>query len=689
MQKQSVFDPKKIENLKSNTILIKYGGNAMTDNESKRNFIMDVCRLYELGVIPVIVHGGGPYIAKLLEEAGVEAEFVGGHRKTDERAVEYVEMALSSKVNKEIVKLINFHGGKAVGVSGKDGKLAVAQKRTHIEAIDGIIKRYDLGQVGDVQVVDPRIVDVLKNNGYIPVIAPVCSGEDLKDYNVNADMFAGHLAGALKAGYYVVLTDVDGLRRDKDDPETLIEKMDAEQAKNEIGGIIQGGMIPKIESILIALSKGAGSAHIINGMAEHEILRLLLTGDNAGTEIFKGKDFVGIMDNAQKLEKENHFQFYKRYPITLVEGGGTRVKDSAGKEYIDALAGIAVNSAGHCHPKVVQAIQEQAAKLIHITNLYYNEPQSNLALLLTQISGMDRVFFTNSGGEAVEGALKLARRYAFKKGREGSVVSLEGCFHGRTLATTAMGKEKYKEGFKPMPGGMITIPFNDIDAFRSVVETDVIAMIIEPVQGEGGIRPVDADFLNEVAQTCKEKDILLIFDEIQCGMGRTGKMFAFEYYDVKPDILTLAKALGGGFPIGAVLAGEEVSKAFDYGIHGTTFGGNPLACAAAYAAVNAIIAENMPEQAREKGVYLFKKLNEAARKMDAIKEVRGFGLMVGVDLKFKGADVVNKMMDKGVLANCTEETVIRLVPPLIISKEELDRVFDVLIESIKEVEANG
>ena len=395
------------------------------------------------------------------------------------------------------------------------------------------------------------------------------------------------------------------------------------------------------------------------------------------------------MDLAQKLEKEHHFQFYKRFPITFVKGSGTRLTDSNGKEYIDALAGIAVNSVGHCHPNVVKAIQIQAEKLIHISNLYYNEPQSKLARLLTEVSGMDRVFFTNSGCEAVEGAIKLARRYAHKNGRTGKIISIDGCFHGRTLATTAMGKKKYQEGFEPIPEGFDTIPPNDIGAFKDMLEEEVIAIIIEPVQGEGGIRLVDRDYFKEVERICKERHVLLILDEIQCGMGRTGTMFAFQHFGVTPDILTSAKALGGGFPIGAVLAREEVATAFDYGTHGTTFGGNPLACVAAYATVSTILSENLYSQARQKGDYFIGKLKEAARDLCAIKEIRGIGLMIGVELDFKGAEVVTKMMEKGVLANCTEDTVIRLLPPLTITNDELDRILDVLIQSIEEVRNNG
>lgn len=390
-------------------------------------------------------------------------------------------------------------------------------------------------------------------------------------------------------------------------------------------------------------------------------------------------------EQVRELEKKHHLQLYKRYPITLVEGKGARVTDSDGKEYIDALAGIAVNSLGHCHPHVVKAIQQQAEQLIHISNLYYNIPQSNLAALLTEVSGMDRVFFSNSGAEAVEGAVKLARRYAWKKGKTGKIYSFENCFHGRTLATIAMGKKKYQEGFDPLPQGFGMLPANDLEAVKKVIEEEnPVAFIIEPVQGEGGIRPVDPEFFSALDKLLKEHGITLILDEVQCGVARTGKMYAYQHFDVKPDIIASAKALGAGFPIGAVLATEEIASGFDFGIHGTTYGGNPLACAAAYAALRTIVDQDLPREAAEKGAYLIAQLRKKTEGMKEVLDIRGMGLMVGVELSIKGAGVVQKMMEKGVLANATMDTVIRLVPPIVISFDDLDTVIDILIESIKE-----
>ena len=394
-----------------------------------------------------------------------------------------------------------------------------------------------------------------------------------------------------------------------------------------------------------------------------------------------------MKDTAQELTNQYHFDLYGRYPITLTEGNGVYVQATNGKRYFDALAGIAVNSLGHAHPAVVEAIREQAGKLIHISNLYYSEPQGKLAKLLTEVSGLDRAFFCNSGAEAIEGSIKLARKYGHINGKTGKIISMENCFHGRTLGTIAMGKEKYQKGFAPIPSGFDRVPMNDIDALAQKVDENTVAVILEPVQGEGGVIPVDETYIKEVRTLCDRFDVLLILDEIQCGIARTGKMFAYQHYGIQPDIVASAKALGGGFPIGAVIAKEEVASAFKHGEHGTTYGGNPLACAAAHATLSTIVNEDLAAQATEKGNYFMDKMRSAAEDWDAITEVRGIGLMIGVELSFPGAGVVDKMLERGVLSNCASNTVIRLLPPLIITKQQLDTIADVLIESIKETES--
>lgn len=384
------------------------------------------------------------------------------------------------------------------------------------------------------------------------------------------------------------------------------------------------------------------------------------------------------------LEQKNHIQVYKRYPITITEGKGAIVKDDKGKEYLDFLAGIAVNNVGHCHPKVVEAIKNQAEKLIHISNFFFTEPQSELVAKLTEISGFDRGFLCNSGAEAAEAAVKLARKYAYKKGKKGKIVSMTNCFHGRTIAAIAMGKDKYQEGFGPMPEGFERWHFNDLDDLEYKNPDEYIAIMVEPIQGEGGIVPLKQEYADKISKFCKENDILLIADEVQAGFARTGEMFSFKHFGLEPDIIAIAKALGGGFPIGGILATEEVAQAFDYGNHGTTFGGNPLASAAALASINAIIDENMTAAAKEKGQYFMSRLYDELKGIDSVKEIRGYGLMLGVELNFPCGEMVKSMLDKGVITNCAAEYTVRIVPPLIITTEQIDKYISILKESIIE-----
>lgn len=386
------------------------------------------------------------------------------------------------------------------------------------------------------------------------------------------------------------------------------------------------------------------------------------------------------------LDKKYYLQTFKRYPLTFDHGKGSHIWDVEGNEYIDMLGGIAVNSVGHSHPKVVKAIQDQAAKLIHISNFYLSKPQVMLSKKLVELSGLDRVFLANSGAESVEGAIKIARKYAHSVGRGGTVISFENSFHGRTLATIATGKKAYQKGFEPIPQGFLQVPFNNIEAIKKATDNNTAAIILEPIQGEGGINVADKTFLNELRAFCDEQHIVLIFDEIQCGIGRTGKMFAKEHFGVEPDIMTLAKALGGGVPIGAILSNEKISSAIEFGDHGTTFGGNPLVCAASLATLEVIETENLLQQAEEKGNWL--KAEISAMKNPDIKEIRGKGLMIGIEFNFETKPLVQKMLENGVLANATADTVLRMVPPLNISYEDLGKAMEVLKKSLNEIQDN-
>jgi predicted acetylornithine/succinylornithine family transaminase len=395
------------------------------------------------------------------------------------------------------------------------------------------------------------------------------------------------------------------------------------------------------------------------------------------------------LEKIKELDDRYHMKTYGRTPVLLVEGRGSRVKDSTGREYLDLLGGIAVNGLGHCHPRVVEAIQDQASKLIHCSNLYYIGPQALLSQALLENCDMDRIFFCNSGTEAVEGSMKLARKWASKNDRGGKIITTEGSFHGRSLAAvTATGQKKYSVGFDPLPTGFETVPFNDLDAAEKAVDESTCAIMVEPVQGEGGIQVARKDYLKGLRDICDRNNILLIFDEIQCGMGRTGYFFAYQGYDVIPDIISIAKSMGGGFPIGALLAKEEIASSFGPGDHGTTFGGNPLATTASLAAVSSILEEELPERARDLGERTIERLKKDIGGMEIVKEVRGRGLMIGVDLRDHGKKVVSKMFERGVLANCTAGNVVRFLPPLNIPEEDLSKGLEIFKDCLKEVSAD-
>ena len=374
-------------------------------------------------------------------------------------------------------------------------------------------------------------------------------------------------------------------------------------------------------------------------------------------------------------------QTYTRQPLSIVRGRGTKVYDLEGREYLDFVAGIAVNILGYGHPDLVQAIQRQAAQLIHTSNLYYTEPQVKLARLLVDHSFADRVFFCNSGAEANEAAIKLARRYGHERygAARFEIITMKNSFHGRTLAmVTATGQEKVQKGFEPLMPGFAYAPFNDFTAIESLVTERTAAIMLEPIQAEGGVHVADREYLRNLRQLCTQKDILLIFDEIQTGMGRTGTLFAYEQLGVQPDIMTLAKGLAGGVPIGACLAKDAVAAAFTPGSHASTFGGNPLACAAALAVCHVLLEGPVLENAKRMGEYLAKGLADCKNRFRVVQEVRGLGLLQGMELTVDARTVVADALARGVLLNAANEHVLRMVPPLIMTQPEIDRLLDLL-----------
>ncbi|EHQ87505.1 acetylornithine transaminase [Desulfosporosinus youngiae] len=400
----------------------------------------------------------------------------------------------------------------------------------------------------------------------------------------------------------------------------------------------------------------------------------MLEGLTTGAIIERGKNVV--------------MNTYGRLGMTMVKGDGAWVWDSDGRQYLDFVTGLAVNSLGHGHPAIVRAIQEQAKEILHTSNIYWIPNQVALAERLVKHSFADKVFFCNSGAEANEAAFKLARKYAKKKFgvHKYEVVSLENSFHGRTLATlTLTGQTKYQQGFDPLPLGFTYAALNDIDALRAKVSNDTAAVFIEPIQGEGGVIPASIEFLREARALCDQYGALLIFDEVQCGVGRTGKLFAYEWSGVVPDIMTLAKALGGGVPIGAMLATDEVAGAFQPGDHASTFGGNPLATAAGCAVLDIMLEEGFLEGVQERAAYFQQGLETLVQKYRTGESVRGKGFIVGWPVSKLGPEIVEACLQNGLLINCVGGKILRFLPPLTVEKTEIDKALGILDEVLSRI----
>ncbi|MDZ4859945.1 MAG: aspartate aminotransferase family protein [Candidatus Hydrogenedentes bacterium] len=382
----------------------------------------------------------------------------------------------------------------------------------------------------------------------------------------------------------------------------------------------------------------------------------------------------------KSLTESHIINTYGLRNLAFVRGKGTSLWDAEGNEYLDFFGGIAVTALGHCHPKVTDAIAKQAATLVHVSNLFLTQPCAELAALLTKHSFADKWFFSNCGATAIEASIKLSRRYWAQKGTpKPTIVAMNQSFHGRTLATiTATGQPKYQDGFAPLLPGITHVPFNDIEALKKALTPEVGAVLLEPVQGEGGIRVVDADYLKAVRALCDAKRVLLILDEIQCGMGRTGTLFAHEQYGIQPDIIALAKALANGMPIGAMGCTEEVASGFSVGSHASTFGGNPVCAAAAVATLEEMIAPGFLDGVKKVSAHFFDKLSELKSKHSKIKEVRGKGLMIGVELDEPAGPIIAKMLEARIVCGPAGPNVLRFVPPLIVTTDQVDHVIATL-----------
>lgn len=392
------------------------------------------------------------------------------------------------------------------------------------------------------------------------------------------------------------------------------------------------------------------------------------------------------MSSKELIEQSSKYlcNTYNRYPVVFSNGKGCKLWDVDGKEYLDFVAGLAVVNLGHCHPNVVAAIKEQAERLIHVSNYYHNEPMIELARLLCENSFAEKVFFCNSGAEANEAAIKLSRKYAKENlGPEKfEIITMLKSFHGRTMATiTATGQERFHKGFEPLLEGFKYVAYNDLEAVRGAISKKTCAIMMEPIQGEGGVNVPSKEYIQELRKLCNEQGILLIFDEVQTGIGRTGKLFAYEHFGIEPDIMTLAKGLANGVPIGAMLTKDKFASAFVPGAHASTFGGNPLATAAAVAVLKTIKNENIIENCQMIGGYLVNRLKGLQKGFNFIKDLRGMGLLIGMELSFDAGDIVKKCMERGILINYTNGNTLRFIPPLTVTADEVD----VLINTLEDI----
>lgn len=654
-----------IERYKDKIVVVKYGGNAMKSEELKQQVMEDISLLWSMGVKVVLVHGGGPEINSLMERLGKVPQFIDGLRVTDKETVDIVQMVLAGKVNKSLVNLLGKNGSKAIGLSGMDGGLLMCKQKDE-----------RLGFVGNIEKVNPQPILDLIEKGYIPVISTVGADTAGNVYNINGDTATSYIAGALGAERLIMMTDIAGILKDKDDPATLISEISISESANlKTDGIISGGMIPKVECAVKAVNAGVNNVAIIDGRVSHSILKELVSDKGTGTTITKDKKM-----NIQEMDKQYIASTYNRFPVTIVSGKGSIAVDDKGKQYIDMGTGIGVTSFGYCDDMWQDAITEQIHLVQHTSNLYYTEPCAKLAELLTSKTGMSKVFFSNSGAEANECAIKAARKYAFEnKGNACyNIVTLWNGFHGRTLTTlAATGQEHYHELFQPLTSGFQHIHVGDIKELKSVDPKTTAAIMIECIQGEGGVNVLPKEYVKAIEDYCKQNNILLIVDEVQTGNGRTGEFYSYMNYGVKPDIVSTAKGLAGGLPMGATLLGEKVKDVFAFGDHGSTFGGNPVAAAGAVSILKRI-DQKMLDEVKQKGKFI----KEFFKNDPNVEQISGIGLMVGIKPAHKPAsEVVKQCMDQGVLC-LTAKDKVRLLPALNIPLDTLKKALEIIKASM-------
>ncbi len=668
-----------LERFHGETVVLKYGGNAMTDEGLRRSFAEDVVFLHYAGLRPVVVHGGGPQINAHLDRLGMESTFRAGLRVTTPETMDVVRMVLTGQVNREIVGLLNAHGPFAVGLSGEDAHLLTARR---LQAdVDGEL--IDIGEVGEVESVNPGAVSALLADGRIPVISSVARSSGGGVLNVNADTAAAAIAVELGAAKLVLLTDVAGLYPNwsgKDAASAAAARAVQPADRGRAGGAdarpVRGhdpedGRLPGGRP----RRRPAGARRWTAGCRTPCCWRSSPTPASAPWLFRTSPRLRERSMSATELLQDRYgavmMLTYGMPPVALARGAGCTVWDVDGNSYLDLIAGIAVSALGHAHPAFVEAVSRQAGTLAHTSNLFLHERQVELAERLIGLLETDgRVFLTNSGAEANEAALKLVRK---AQGPDRPViVAAENSFHGRTMGALSLtGKSSIREPFQPFGVDVTFVPYGDAAALARAVGPDCAAVFLEPALGEGGVVPAPEGYLKAARDACDAAGALLVLDEIQSGIGRTGEWFAHQREGIVPDVLTLAKGLGGGMPIGACIGIGRCGSVLAKGDHGSTFGGNPVACAAALAVLDTIERDGLLASVTSVGTHLAAGIEGI--KHPLVSAVRGTGLWLAIALTGVAATAVAATAQRhGFLVNAVQPDAVRLAPPLILSAAEAD-----------------
>jgi len=654
------------------SVVIKIGGAVLDRKKTIDELSWNILKLKDRFRF-ILVHGGGKEITKQLKNCGIESKFSGGLRITTDKEIDIIDNVITNKINKNIIHKFQNDGINVIGLSGENNNLFEIEPAV----FDGITK----SRVGKIVNTKKEILLNYLDKGIIPVVSPICMNSHNKKFNVNADEVAYAIATAIKAKVLIFISDVSGVYVNG----KLINPLNIENIHQLIKKeIATGGMAVKLKSSANCIQKGVEKVIITNWAGRSTLINILENKKKELTVIKRGG--IKMADNQWiQLSNEVLIQSYHRPNILIERGDGIYLYDSKGRRYIDFISSVAVSSLGHSDKDLINKAVEQLNQLWHCSNLYHSRPHIELAKLLTEKTFADKVFFVNSGAEAVETALKFARKWAYaNKGEECyEFICFKNSFHGRSYgALSATGNENYWIGYKPLVPGIKFAEMNNINSVKELISEKICAILIEPIQGEGGIHPATKEFIQEIKELSTKHNFLLIFDEIQCGLGRTGYFNAYEYYEIEPDIMTIAKPLGGGLPIGVTLTTNRIAENIKPGDHGSTFGGNPVITAVAVEIIKKISNPSLLENVKVNGEYLMKRLNKVKEKTDKIVEVRGRGFMVGIQLNEDPTELVNKCIENGLFICKSCNSTARMLPPLITTKEQIDEAIEIFTKVI-------